>query len=104
MASALTRLTRRDRAGESQESSATVPATKQGEVVGLVAPEGAHVWRGVPFAASTAGANRWRAPQPVPAWEGRRPCVEFADRCAQLTNQGDEDDGIEPGLVIGSED
>jgi len=104
MASTRTRLTRRNRAGESQESSATVRATKQGEVVGFVAPEGAHVWRGVPFAASTAGANRWRAPQPVPGWEGRRPCVEFADRCAQLTNQGDKDDGIEPGLVIGSED
>jgi len=73
-------------------------------VIGSVASNGAHVWRGIPYAASTAGPNRWRAPQPAPTWEGQRETVEFAPRCAQLTNRGDEDDGLEPGLVIGSED
>ncbi len=62
------------------------------------------MWRGIPYGASTAGANRWRAPQPPPRWDGVRPAVEFAPRCAQLTNQGDSDEGIEPGLVVGSED
>lgn len=76
----------------------------QGTVVGLVAENGAHIWRGLPFAASTAGANRWRAPQPPPSWAGTREAVHFAHRCAQLTNEYDEDEGLEPGLVIGSED
>lgn len=82
----------------------TMRTTTHGVVVGLVADTGAHVWRGIPFAASTAGANRWRAPQPAPAWDGVRKALEFADRCAQLTNEFDADEGLGPGLVIGSED
>jgi para-nitrobenzyl esterase len=85
-------------------SSATIRTIAQGAVVGLVADNGTHVWRGLPFAASTAGANRWRAPQPAPAWEGRLEALSFAERCAQLTNEFDADEGLKPGLVVGSED
>ncbi|MGI9598665.1 MAG: carboxylesterase/lipase family protein [Acidimicrobiales bacterium] len=102
MAGILSRLLHRER-GE-QPDRQTVRATAQGEVVGFVAQNGAHVWRGLPYAASTAGANRWRAPQPAMAWTGVREAIEFAPRCAQLTNRGDEDDGLKPGLVIGSEE
>ncbi|KAB8067029.1 hypothetical protein BDV29DRAFT_163907 [Aspergillus leporis] len=28
------------------------------------------VWKGIPFAASTAGQNRWKAPQPASPWNG----------------------------------
>jgi para-nitrobenzyl esterase len=41
------------------------------------------VFKGVPFAASTAGANRWRAPQPVAAWTGVRPATRFGAACPQ---------------------
>ncbi len=94
---------RRRRAGRSP-APGTVRRVAQGEVVGFVTGNGAQVWRGLPYAASTAGVNRWRPPQPAPGWAGRRPALEFADRCAQLTNQGDQDQGLRPGLVIGSED
>jgi para-nitrobenzyl esterase len=94
--------------GEKETSPAPAPETvrriAQGEVIGLIAENGAHVWRGLPYAASTAGDNRWRAPQPAPAWERRRAALEFAERCAQLTNEFDQDEGLKPGLVIGSED
>jgi carboxylesterase 2 len=30
--------------------------------------ENVAVWKGIPYAASTAGNNRWRAPQPAAAW------------------------------------
>lgn len=104
MATGFSRVNRRGGARAVEASPVTVRGTAQGDVVGLVSPNGAHVWRGVPFASSTAGENRWRAPRPAPGWSGQRPCVEFAERCAQLTNQGDKKDGLKPGLVIGSED
>ena len=36
------------------------------------------IFRGVPFAAPPVGANRWRAPQPCPDWEGVREAYTFA--------------------------
>ncbi|TPV92400.1 MAG: carboxylesterase family protein [Myxococcales bacterium FL481] len=78
--------------------------TDQGRVVGFLAENGGQVWRGIPFAASTAGANRWRAPQPAPAWDGVREAIDPAPRCAQLTNEFDKNEGHEPGQVIGTED
>jgi len=41
------------------------------------------VFRGIPFSASTAGANRWRAPQPVEPWDDTRACDEFGPACPQ---------------------
>lgn len=76
----------------------------QGHVVGSVAENGTYVWRGLPYAGSTAGENRWRAPQPAPPWEGLREALIPTARCAQLTNEFDEDEGLEAGLVVGSED
>lgn len=35
------------------------------------------MWRGIPYAASTAGDGRFRAPRPVPAWDGVRDAAEF---------------------------
>ncbi|CAK7199422.1 hypothetical protein SEUCBS139899_002102 [Sporothrix eucalyptigena] len=42
------------------------------------------IFRGIPFAASTAGENRWRAPQPAAAWNGVRDCSQFGDMAPQL--------------------
>ncbi len=82
----------------------TARTVAQGNVVGFTAANGAHVWRGLPFAASTTGQNRWRAPRPAPRWKGVRKALHFSERCAQLTNEFDEDEGLEAGQVIGSED
>ena len=38
---------------------------------------GLRMWRGIPYAASTAGENRLRAPQPVEPWEGVRSAAVF---------------------------
>lgn len=78
--------------------------TAHGDVIGFCADNGAHVWRGIPYGASTAGANRWRAPQPPQSWCGDREAVAVAERCAQLTNEFDADEGLKPGLVVGAED
>ncbi|KAF3764152.1 alpha/beta-hydrolase [Cryphonectria parasitica EP155] len=42
------------------------------------------IFRGVPFAASTAGENRWRAPQPAEPWSGARDCTQFGPIAPQL--------------------
>lgn len=38
---------------------------------------GLRMWRGIPYAASTAGDNRFRAPQPVEPWIGTRLAATF---------------------------
>jgi len=83
---------------------ATLRTIGPGRVIGTSAENGAHVWREIPYAAPTAGPNRWRAPRPARPWEGVREAVAFGDRCAQLTNAYDEDEGLAPGRVVGSED
>lgn len=41
------------------------------------------VYKGVPYAASTAGANRWRPPQPAPSWNGVRAADSWGRACPQ---------------------
>ncbi|MEW6554234.1 MAG: carboxylesterase/lipase family protein [Actinomycetota bacterium] len=43
------------------------------------------VWEflGIPYAAPPSGPLRWRPPDPVPPWEGVRPCKQFGDSCPQ---------------------
>jgi para-nitrobenzyl esterase len=41
------------------------------------------LFAGIPFAAPPTGENRWKAPQPVTAWDGVRDASAFAPRCMQ---------------------
>jgi para-nitrobenzyl esterase len=43
------------------------------------------VFKGVPFAASTAGPMRWRPPQPVTAWTEPRDASAYGPACPQVT-------------------
>ncbi|HEX7880245.1 MAG TPA: carboxylesterase/lipase family protein [Candidatus Eisenbacteria bacterium] len=49
----------------------------------LTAAGDVRVFRGVPFAADTGGANRWRGPQPVRAWSGIRDALAPGVICPQ---------------------
>ena len=60
-----------------------VAATDTGPVSGSVA-NGVKSWKGIPFAATTAGANRWRAPQPVAKWSAVRDSTQYGHDCMQL--------------------
>lgn len=57
-------------------------STVQGLLQGT-AEQDLAIFRGVPYAAAPVGANRWRAPQPLPQWAGLRMAEEFGPRCVQ---------------------
>ena len=82
----------------------TVRTIAQGELTGMVADSGAHVWLNVPFAADTGGENRWRAPRPAAAWDGTREAVAHGPRCPQIANSFTmSDEPFEPGDLLGDE-
>lgn len=60
-------------------------ATRNGFVSGGLAgrDDSVEFYKGIPFAASTAGQRRWRAPEPPESWSGVRPCLEFGPACPQ---------------------
>lgn len=71
-----------------QTSAAKDVRVEQGRLRG--SREGAVTsFLGVPYAASPAGANRWRPPLPAPDWRGVREARAFAPSCyQQVVRQG----------------
>jgi para-nitrobenzyl esterase len=61
--------------------------TSTGRVRGAVA-DGVCAFKGVPYAASTTGAHRFRAPAPVEPWEGVRDALDFGPTCPQVDMTG----------------
>ena len=60
--------------------------TENGRVRGVVGTDARiTVYKGIPFADTTAGENRWRPPQPAKDWEGTRDCSEFGPIPIQRT-------------------
>lgn len=62
--------------------------TTQGSVQGVASEyrDGITVYRGIPFAASTAGENRWKAPSAREPWTGVLKADTFGPQCAQTTS------------------
>jgi para-nitrobenzyl esterase len=56
-----------------------------GEVQGIVT-EGISIFKGIPFAAPTAGDLRWKAPAPVQPWTGVKKADAFGPACMQPPN------------------
>jgi len=46
------------------------------------------VYLGIPYAASPAGAGRWRPPMPVAPWIGVKSFTKFGNMCPQLLGDG----------------
>lgn len=52
-------------------TAGTLRTTTKGSVKGVKSSDEASlIWYGIPYGASTAGTNRWKAPQPVSPWNG----------------------------------
>ena len=76
--------------------------TQYGDVEGFVSGDGAHVWRGIPYAVAPVGDLRWRAPRPPPPWPGTRESLAFGPQCVQLAGPLGSD--ASEGEPIGDED
>lgn len=72
-------------AGPRTARSADDPVTTEsGQVTGAQAAlKGVTVYKGIPYAATTAGDNRWRPPRPAPSWEGVRTADSWGPACPQ---------------------
>ena len=95
------------RAGESPPPAAdpsSKRAIQQGSVVGFASEEGAHVWRGIPFARPPLGDLRWRAPEPPEPWPGTLEAVSYGSSCVQFAGPRTASDGTPAGEPMGSED
>lgn len=57
-----------------------------GKLRGVMA-DGVVSFKGVPFAASTGGENRWRPPRPATAWDGVRAADTYASFCPQFDSE-----------------
>jgi para-nitrobenzyl esterase len=84
--------------------SASLRRPAAGPVVGAAGLYGHHEWLGIPFAQAPVGDLRWRAPQPVPAWDEPRETLAFGAACPQFANRLDGEPPAEPGTPVGDED
>ena len=62
-----------------------------GTIQGLVLDDMC-VYKGIPFAAPPVGELRWKAPQPVVAWDGVKECQTFAPNPMQGNGEGCSED------------
>ena len=64
----------------SKDVTAKVPG---GKIQGYIDSNGVKTFKGIPYADSVAGKNRWRAPQPVRKWKGTLDCSKFGQIAVQ---------------------
>jgi para-nitrobenzyl esterase len=85
----------------------TLRRVVDGELVGFRSGDGAHVWRGIPFAEPPVGKLRWRAPRRPARWPGTREALAFAPACVQFAGALGRVSGtpeVPEGDPTGSED
>lgn len=66
----------------SETATAPTVAAPAGAVRGI-RENGANVFRAIPYAQAPVGDLRWRAPQPLPRWDGVRAATERGVACMQ---------------------
>ncbi|MDO4264531.1 MAG: carboxylesterase/lipase family protein [Deinococcus sp.] len=82
------------------------PATRveapAGTVTGFV-QGGVQRWMGLPYAAPPVGERRWKAPQPLPRWDGTRSATVAGAACPQfisIPGLGERSRGAEDCLTL----
>lgn len=75
-----------------------IAETNAGKVKGLTR-EGVHIFKGVPYGASTAGRNRFMPPQPPVAWKGVRDTLDFGPSTPQRDPNSQRDSSAVAALI-----
>ncbi|WP_409995306.1 carboxylesterase family protein [Rhizobium leguminosarum] len=65
-------------------SAEPVTAKIKNGILRGVRAKGALSFKGIPYAAGTAGANRFKAPQPVADWHGERDATKYGSLSPQI--------------------
>jgi para-nitrobenzyl esterase len=86
------------------QGASPVVTTAQGRVRGLVSGNGIYAFRGLPYGASTAGANRFMPPKPPAGWTGVREAVEYGFSAPQSVPGSTSNSLIDPRRLPESED
>lgn len=68
--------------------------TRYGKVRGLRQDNGLYTFKGIPYAASTAGKNRFMAPQQREPWSGIRDCIEWGPIAPQGASRANPSGGM----------
>jgi para-nitrobenzyl esterase len=84
--------------------AASLRTPPAGPVVGFLGAYGAHAWLGIPYAKPPEGALRWRAPEPLPAWQTTREALAFGASCTQFASSIGGVESAAAGTPVGSED
>jgi para-nitrobenzyl esterase len=70
--------------GEGGMSSGALDVMTDKGMVHGASSMGVRSFLGIPFGASTGGANRWKAPQPAAAWTGTKMATKLGPICPQI--------------------
>lgn len=68
---------------QASQAQGTPPVRVDRGVIAGAVEDGVTVFRGIPYAAPPVDDRRWKAPQPVVAWEGTRSATAFGPACMQ---------------------
>lgn len=86
--------------------SNAVVDTVAGRIAGRISEDGIAEYRGIPYAAPPVGELRWKAPQPLQAWDGTRDATSFGKIAPQVVSMGaslvpgDDTDASEDCLTL----
>ncbi len=86
---------------EAKKKSLLVRVTANGKVKGKKKLKGrVLVWYGIPYGATTAGRNRWKAPQPVENWSGIKKTTKKKASAIQYVSKGKGYKGTQDCLYV----